>query len=95
MAVVDADSGKVIATAPIGDHVDATAFDPATKLIFHSTGDGNVTVFHQDSPDRYTFLQKIATNRGSKTMALDLRSHDLFVPASESGNFEIIVLGAE
>jgi DNA-binding beta-propeller fold protein YncE len=93
MAVIDADSGKVIGTYPIGDHVDATAFDPETKLVLHSLGDGNVAVFHQDSADHYTFLENIATNQGSKTMGLDPRTHHLFVPANQGGAFTILVFG--
>jgi len=93
MAVVDADSGKVVATYPIGDHVDASAFDPETKLVFHSTGDGNVFIFKQESADKYTFVEKIATNQGSKTMGLDPKEHRLFVPANQSGSFTVLVLG--
>jgi YVTN family beta-propeller protein len=93
MAVVNADSGKVVATYPIGDHVDASAFDPETRLVFHSTGDGNVFVFKQDSADKYTFVEKIATNQGSKTMGLDLKTHRLFVPANQAGSFTVLVLG--
>ena len=92
MAVVDADSGKVVASYPIGDHVDASAFDAAAKLVFHSTGDGNMAVFHQDSPDIYTFLENIPTNPGSKTMALDAKTHRLFVPAMRGGAFSVLVL---
>jgi len=93
MAVVDADSGKVVGTYPIGDHVDASAYDPATKLVLNSLGEGNVAVFRQDSPDQYTFLENIATNQGSKTMGLDLKTHHLFVPANQAGTFTILVLG--
>ncbi|HXL21737.1 MAG TPA: YncE family protein [Candidatus Dormibacteraeota bacterium] len=93
MAVVNADSGKVVATYPIGDHVDASAFDPESKLVFHSTGDGNVFVFKQDSADKYTFVEKIATNQGSKTMGLDPKTHRLFVPANQAGSFTVLVLG--
>jgi YVTN family beta-propeller protein len=93
MAVVNADSGKVVATYPIGDHVDASAFDPETKLVFHSTGDGNVFIFKQDSADKYTFVEKIATNQGSKTMGLDPKTHRLFVPANQAGSFTVLVLG--
>jgi DNA-binding beta-propeller fold protein YncE len=83
MAVLDADNGKVIATYPIGDKVDASAFDPAAKVVFHSTGDGNVFAFHQDSPDQYTPLEVIPTMQGSKTMTLDRKTQRLFVPARE------------
>jgi YVTN family beta-propeller protein len=93
MVVLDADSGKVITTAPIGERVDAAAFDPETKLIFMSTGGGTVAVFHEDSPDKYTLLENITTNPGSKTMGLDPKTHDLFVPANLSGQFTVLVFG--
>ena len=93
MVVLDADSGKVITTAPIGERVDAAAYDPATKLVFQSTGDGKVTIFHQDSADKYTLLENFVTNPGSKTMGLDPKTHNLFVPANIGGTFTILVLG--
>jgi YVTN family beta-propeller protein len=92
MAVVDGDSGKVVGSYPIGDHVDASAFDAAAKLVFNSTGDGNVAIFRQDDPDTYTFLEDIPTALGSKTMALDAKTHRLYVPAMRSGEFSILVL---
>jgi DNA-binding beta-propeller fold protein YncE len=92
MAVVDADNGKVVASYPIGDHVDTSAFDSAAKLVFHSTGDGNIAIFRQDGADRYTFLENVPTSLGSKTMALDAKTHRLYVPAMRSGEFSILVL---
>lgn len=85
MAVVDADSGRVVATYPIGDHVDASIFDSDSKLVFNSTGEGNVAVFHQDSADKYRLVETIRTNPGSKTMGFDLETHQLFIPANISG----------
>jgi YVTN family beta-propeller protein len=93
MAVVNAETGKVIATFPVGDHVDATAFDASTGLIFNSTGEGTVDVFHQDSADQYSPVSRIPTHQGSKTMALDQKTHELFVPANESGSFGVLVFG--
>jgi YVTN family beta-propeller protein len=93
MVVLDADSGKIITTAPIGERVDAGAYDPATKLVFMSTGGGTIAVFHQDSPDKYTLLENIMTNPGSKTMALDPKTHNLFVPANLGSQFAILVFG--
>jgi YVTN family beta-propeller protein len=93
MVVLDADSGKVITTAPIGERVDAAAFDPATKLVFMSTGGGTIAVFHQDSADKYTLLENLPTNPGSKTMGLDPKTHHLFVPANIGGQFTILVFG--
>jgi DNA-binding beta-propeller fold protein YncE len=91
MAVVNAETGKVVATFPIGDHVDATAFDPTTALIFNSTGDGNVYIFHEDSPDQYSPVEQIRTRPGSKTMALDPKTHHLFVPARGADGLEILL----
>jgi YVTN family beta-propeller protein len=93
MAVVNSDTGNVIVTLPIGDHVDATAFDPAIGLIFNSTGEGSIDVFHQDSPDKYSPVQRIPTHAGSKTMALDSKTHELLVPSIESGKFQILLFG--
>jgi YVTN family beta-propeller protein len=93
MAVVDAENGKVILTLPIGDHVDASAFDPETGLIFNSTGEGTVDVFHQDSPDKYSAVERIPTHAGSKTMALDSKTHQIFVPSNEAGKFQILLFG--
>jgi DNA-binding beta-propeller fold protein YncE len=93
MAVVDADSGKVISTLPIGDHVDATAFDPDTHLIFNSNGEGTITVIHQDAPDKYSLVETVKTVPKAKTMALDRKTHQLFLSTAEDGNFEILVVG--
>jgi YVTN family beta-propeller protein len=93
MVVLDADTGKVITTAPIGERVDAAAYDPAAKLVFQSTGGGTIAVFHEDSADKYTLLENVVTNPGSKTMGLDPKTHRLFVPANLGGSFTVLVLG--
>src|SRR5712664_2359290 len=61
MAVVNADTGKVVATPPICDGPDASAFDPSTGYVFASCGDGNLTVIHEDSPDKYTVVENVPT----------------------------------
>ena len=81
--VVNADTGKVITTLPIGDGVDACAFDPETALAFISCRDGTVTVVHQDGPDDYKVVETLKTRPQSKTMALDPKTHRLFLPAAE------------
>jgi len=85
MAVVNADSGRVISTLPIGDHVDAAGFDPQTGLAFASNGDGTLTVIHQDSPDRYSVVENAKTQAGARTMALDPKTHDVFLSVAEYG----------
>lgn len=93
MAVMNADTGQVITTLPIGDHVDATAFDPETKLIFNSNGEGTITVIRQDSPDKYSVVQTVKTLPRAKTLAQDPKTHQLFLSTEESGQFEVLVVG--
>ena len=93
MAVMDADTGKIITALPIGDHVDATAFDVETRLIFNSNGEGTVTVIRQDSPDKYSIVETVKTLPRAKTSALDPKTHRLFLSTGESGQFEVLVLG--
>ena len=85
MVVMDADSGKVVATPPIGEGVDANAFDPGTGFAFSSNGDGTLTVVHQDSPDKYTVVDNVQTQRGARTMALDLKTHNIYLVTAEFG----------
>ncbi len=107
MAVINANDGKLITTMPICEGIDATAFDPETKMIFNSCGDGTITVIHEDSPDRYKIVETIKTRAGSRTMAVDTKTHKLFVPAAEfepasagkgtrpkmvTGSFSVLVL---
>jgi YVTN family beta-propeller protein len=93
VAVVNADTGQVITTLPIGDHVDATAFDPETKLIFNSNGEGTITVIHEDTADKYSIVETVKTAPRAKTMALDPKTHRLFLSTAENGQFEVLVVG--
>lgn len=83
MAVIDANSGKVEATVPIGEGVDANGFDPETGFAFASTGDGNLSIAHKDSADKYTLVATVPTKKSARTMGLDLKSHKIFLPAAE------------
>ena len=85
MAVVDADSGKVIATPPIGAGVDANAFDPATKLAFSANGEGTLTVVHEEAPGDFRVLESVETKRGARTMALDETTHLVYLVTAEFG----------
>jgi len=91
-AVLNADTGKLVFTAPIGDRVDAAAFDSKTRLAYLSTGDGKVFVFHQDSPEKYSVAQEITTKPGAKTMGYDSKTGNLIVPTSENGSMQVLVL---
>jgi YVTN family beta-propeller protein len=93
MAVINADSGKVITTLPIGDHVDATTYDSELHLVFNSNGEGTITVVRQEGPDSYSVAQNVRTLPKAKTMALDPRTHQLFLSTAESGQFEVLVVG--
>ena len=84
MAVVDADSGKVIATPKTGEGADAAAFDPGTNLAFSSNGEGGtLTVVHEDAGDKYSVVENVATKKSARTMALDLKTHSLYLPAAD------------
>jgi len=93
MAVMNADTGQVITTLRIGDHVDATAFDPDSRLIFNSNGEGTITVIHQDSSDKYSVVENVKTLPRAKTMALDPKTHQLFLSTAEGGQFEVLMVG--
>jgi YVTN family beta-propeller protein len=110
MAVVDSDSGKVVTTVPIGEGVDAGRFNPKTQEIFMSCGEGVLTVVHEDSPDKYTVRQNLATVKGARTMAMDKENNVVYLvtaqrvstppapgqrPAMVPGSFELIVVKAE
>jgi len=83
MAVVDAQSGKLIATLPIGKGVDACRFDPATGFAFSSNGDGTLTVVHEDTPDRFSIVENVPTQPGARTMEIDPRTHDVFLVTAD------------
>ena len=85
MAVVNADTGKVITTVPIGDGVDANRYDPDAQLAFASCGDGTLTVVHEDSPDKFSVAQTVATARGARTMALDAKTHQIYLVTAKPG----------
>ena len=84
--VLDAKTGKVVATIANGDGVDALGWDPSQKLIYIPAGrDSNVTVVHQDSPDNYTVVATVATMRGAKTISVDTRKHIAYLFQPEYG----------
>jgi YVTN family beta-propeller protein len=85
MAVVNADSGQVIATVAIGDGPDAAAYDPGSKLVFSSNGSGTLTVVGQSGPDKYSVLENVLTERSARTMALDTKTHKIYLSAAQLG----------
>ena len=108
MAMTDSDSGKVVATSPIGAGADGAAFDPGTGYAFASNGeDGTLTIAHLDSPNKLTVVQTLKTAVSGRTMILDPVSHNVYVPAAMTkpnpagrgravpvpGTFRVLMLG--
>jgi hypothetical protein len=84
MMVVNADTGNVVATPGIGDDPNAAGFDPDTQLVFSSNGEsGDLTVIHQDGPDKYTVLENVPTREYARTMAIGFKTHNIFLPIAE------------
>jgi DNA-binding beta-propeller fold protein YncE len=83
MVVMDAETGKVINSFPIGAGVDYAAFDPSTRLIFFSCGDGTLSIFHEKSADEYEDAGAVKTQPSAKTMAFDPKTKKVFLPAAE------------
>jgi DNA-binding beta-propeller fold protein YncE len=84
MMVVNADTGAVVASPSIGEDPDAAGFDPDLQLVFSSNGEsGDLTVIHQDSSDKYSVLENVPTKKYARTMALDFKTHNIFLPLAE------------
>ena len=83
MVMLDTESGKVIHTVPIGAGVDGCAFDSTTLLAFASCGDGTTTIVREEAPNKLTVLQTLKTERGARTMALDSKTHRIYLPSAQ------------
>jgi hypothetical protein len=70
---------------PIGKGVDAAAFDPDTNLAFASCGDGHLTIIKEDSPDKFSAVENVATEEGARTMALDAKTHNVYLVTAKFG----------
>jgi DNA-binding beta-propeller fold protein YncE len=79
MVILDADSGKIVATPAIGKRTDACVFDPETGLAFSSNGDGTLTVVHEESPSEFRVVANVPTQLGARTMALDTKTHNILL----------------
>ena len=108
LAVVDAVTGKIIATPVIGDGCDGVAFDTAAKNIYTSNGEGTITVIHEESGDKFTVVENIVTKTGARTITIDKTTGLLYLPTAEfepmeagqkgrpkmkAGTFQILVVG--
>ncbi|MEO7530107.1 MAG: YncE family protein [Sediminibacterium sp.] len=83
LVVMDATNGKVVAQLPTGDGCDGDVFDPATKLIFTSNGEGTVTIIKEISANEYKVMETIPTKRGARTIAIDEKTHRLYLPTAD------------
>lgn len=83
MVMMDSANGKVVDKVPIGQGVDACKFDRGTQLAFASCGDGTVTIAHEDSPDKLTVVQTLKTEPRARTMALDPRTHRIYLASAK------------
>jgi YVTN family beta-propeller protein len=83
MVMLDTESGKMVGSVPIGAGVDGCAFDEATQLAFASCGDGTTTIAKEEAPNKLSVLQVLKTERGARTMALDARTHRIYLPTAQ------------
>jgi YVTN family beta-propeller protein len=83
MTMLDAQSGKVVGTGPIGTGVDGAAFDDATQLVFASCGEGVTNILKEETPERLSVAQTLKTERGARTMAIDPKTHRIYLPSAQ------------
>lgn len=83
MAMLDATTGKVLTTVPIGLGVDGCAFDDASQLVFASCGEGTTTIAKEDTGEKLSVVQQLKTERGARTIALDPKTHRIYLPTAQ------------
>jgi DNA-binding beta-propeller fold protein YncE len=83
MVIVDAESGKVIKTLPIGERVDGVVYDPELKCAYSSNGDGTLTVVKEESKDQFKVIENLSTQKGARTIAVNRATHHLYLPVAE------------
>jgi YVTN family beta-propeller protein len=83
MEMLDTETGKVVASVPIGTGVDGAAFDDATELAFASCGEGITTIAKEEAPDKLTVVQNLKTERGARTIAIDPATHRIYLPTAQ------------
>jgi YVTN family beta-propeller protein len=107
LVVINSENGKIITTLPIGDGCDGVVFDASERCIFSSNGDGTLDVIKEITPDKYKCLQKLVTQKGARTIALDKDAHVVYLPTADfspvaenakrteakSGTFRILEIG--
>ena len=106
LVVMDASDGRIVNSLPIGDGCDGVAFDPITKNIYTANGEGNMTVINEDKSGKFSVVENIETKKGARTIALDEKTHILYLPTAEfeplqqgerrakmkAGTFQVLVI---
>ncbi len=85
MVIVDAETGKVITSLPIGERVDGVAFDPQLKCAYSSNGEGTITVVKEENKDSFNVIENIPTQKGARTIAVNRLTHHIYTPTAEFG----------
>ncbi len=85
LMVIDATNGKIIDKLPIGDGCDGTAFDPSTKTVYSSNGEGTLTVIKEVTKDKFVIDANVLTKRGARTLTVDATTHTVYSPTADFG----------
>ena len=85
MVILDANTGKVITTLPIGDMVDGVSFDPVKKRAYSSNGDGTMTVVQEENENSFKVITTVKTQKGARTITLDKNTGKIYLPTAEYG----------
>jgi DNA-binding beta-propeller fold protein YncE len=98
MSILNAESGKLITTVPIGNHVDGSVFDSETMLAFSSNGEGTITIIKEVSPNEFKVIDNVPTQKGARTITLDEKTHRVYTSTKLTANensqsFGVIVVG--
>ena len=108
LLIMNATDGTIIDTPAIGDGCDGVVFDPGTRNVYTSNGEGTITVIHEENAGKFTVLENIITKRGARTIAIDKGTHTLYLPTAEfeaadpnvkgrpkmkPGTFQVLVVG--
>jgi DNA-binding beta-propeller fold protein YncE len=83
LVVVNALTGKVVQSLPIGDECDAVGFDHTLSMVYSSNGEGTLTIIRENAADSYSVLQNLTTKKGARTQAVDQDTHKIYLPTGE------------
>lgn len=85
MIILDAETGKLVATVPTGKGTDGCAFDPEIGCAFASNGEGTLTVVHEENPSKFTVVENAKSRQGARTITIDPSRHVVFLPTADFG----------